>query len=130
MAEKEGTAARGGLLRSVKHLGQSLLGAARTRLEIFATEIEEERLRLEQLLVLALAAAFCLAMATLLAVAFLVIYFWDTHRLVTVGALALTFVAVAAVLGWTLRARVNSRPRPFTATRDELAKDQAMLREP
>lgn len=130
MADREGAAARGGLLHSIKHLAHSLLGAAHTRLEILATEIEEERLRLEQLLLIALAAAFCLGMALVLCVGFVLIYFWDTHRLLTVGVLAITFTAVAALLAVVLRARVKTRPKPFAITRAELAKDGAMLREP
>jgi uncharacterized membrane protein YqjE len=130
MAEREGAAARGGLLHSIKHLGHTLLGAARTRLEIFATEIEEERLRLEQFLLVALAAGFCLGMAVVLCVTFVLIYFWDTHRLLATGALAMVFLSIAAALGWYLRARVKSRPKPFAITRGELAKDGAMLGEP
>jgi uncharacterized membrane protein YqjE len=130
MTEREGAAARGGLLHSIKHLGHTLLGAAHTRLEIFATEIEEERLRLEQLLLIALGAGFCLGMAMVLCVTFVLIYFWDSHRLLAVGLLAMAFLAIAAVLGWILRERVKSRPKPFMVTRGELAKDGAMLREP
>ena len=130
MAEREGAAARGGLLHSIRNLAGTLLGAAQTRLEILSTEIEEERLRLEQLLLITLAAAICLGMALLLGVAFVVIYFWDTHRLLTLGLLAAAFLAAAAVLAWVLRAKVKSRSRPFAVTRSELSKDGAMLREP
>jgi len=130
MAQREGTAARGGLLHSIKHLAQSLLGAAQTRLEIFATEIEEERLRLEQLLLVALAAAFCLAMGVVLCVAVVVLYYWDTHRIAAAGILAAAFLAAGVVLGLILRDRVKTRPKPFTITRGELAKDRAILQEP
>ena len=131
MAERGGAAARGGLLHSIKHLAHTLIGAAGTRLEIFATELEEERLRLEQLLLVALGAAICLGMAMVLCVAFVLVYFWDTpYRLLAVGLLALAFMVMAGALGWNLRARVKSRPRPFLITRGELAKDGAMLREP
>jgi uncharacterized membrane protein YqjE len=130
MAEKEGAAARGGLLHSIKHLAHTLLGAAQTRLEILATEIEEERLRLEQLLLVGLAAAICLGMALVLCVAFVVVYFWDTHRLLAVGLLALAFLALSAALGWILSTMVKTRPKPFAITRGELAKDAEMLREP
>jgi uncharacterized membrane protein YqjE len=129
MAEREGAAAHGGLLQSIRHLGRTLLGAAQTRLEILATEIEEERLRLEQQLLLALSAAVCAGMALLLAVAFVVIYFWDTHRLLAVGLLGLAFLAVATALAWILRARLKTRPKPFAVTRGELDKDRAMLQE-
>jgi uncharacterized membrane protein YqjE len=130
MAEREGAAARGGLLHSIRHLAQTLLGAAQTRLEILATEIEEERVRLEQMLLVALAAAFCLAMGIVLCVALVVVYFWDTHRLLAVGMLAAGFLAAGVVLGLILRDKAKTRPKPFAITRGELAKDRAMLREP
>ena len=124
MAEREG-AARGGLLYSIRHLASSLLAAAQTRIEILVTEIEEQRVRLEQMLLVALGAVFCLAMGIVLCVAFIVVFFWDTHRLAAVG-----FLAAGALLGWTLRNQAKSRPKLFAATRGELAKDQATLREP
>ena len=130
MAEREGGAARGGLLHSIKHLAHTLLGAAQTRLEILATEIEEERLRLEQLLLYALAAAFCTGLGVVLCVALVVLIFWDTHRLAAVGLLAAGFLAAGAGLVLILRDHAKSRPKPFAITRGELAKDSAMLREP
>ena len=128
MAETEGTA-RGGLLHSIKHLAQTLLGAAQTRLEILATEIEEERARLEQMLLCALGAVFCPGMGIVLCVAYVVVLFWDTHRLAAVGLLAAGFLVAGALLGWSVRNQAKKRPKLFAATRGELAKDQAMLRE-
>ena len=130
MAEREGTAARGGLLHSLRHLAGNLLGAAQTRLEIFSTELEEERVRLEQMLLVALAAAFCLALGIVLCVALIVIYYWDTHRLAAVGILAAAFLGAGVALGLILRAKAKARPKPFAVTRSELAKDGAMLRGP
>lgn len=130
MVEKEGAAARGGLLHSIRHLAGNLLAAAQTRLEILATEIEEERLRLEQLLLVALAAAFCLALGIVLTIALIVLYFWDTHRLLSVGTLAAAFLAVGVVFGLILRDKAKTRPKPFAVTRGELAKDRDMLRGP
>ena len=130
MVQEEGSAARGGLLHSIKHLAQTLLGAAQTRLEILATEIEEERARLEQMLLIALGAAFCVVMGVVLCIALIVIYYWDTHRLAAVGILAAVFLGAGVVLGLILRGQAKSRPKPFAITRSELAKDRAMLREP
>ena len=130
MAEKEDAAARGGLLHSVRHLAGNLLGAAQTRLEILSTELEEERLRLEQMLLVALAAGFCFAMGIVLCVALIVLCYWDTHRLAAVGTLAAAFLGAGAVLGLVLRGKANARPRPFALTRGELAKDRDMLRNP
>ena len=129
MAQKEGAAARGGLLFSIRHLAGNLLGTAQTRLEILATELEEERVRLEQMLLVALAAAFCLAMGIVLCVALIVLYYWDTHRLAAAGILAAAFLAAGVVLGLILRDKAKTRPKPFAITRGELAKDRAILRE-
>jgi len=129
MAEREGPA-RGSLLYSVRHLASSLLAAAQTRLEIFVTEIEEERVRLEQMLLVALVALFCIGMGIVLSVAFIVVYFWDTHRLAAVGILAAGFLAAGALLGFSLRNQAKLRPKLLAATRGELAKDQATLQEP
>jgi uncharacterized membrane protein YqjE len=130
MAQREGTAARGGLLHSIRHLAGTLLGAAQTRFEILATEIEEERARLEQMLLYALAAAFCLVMGIVLCVALVVAYYWDTHRLAAIGILAAAFLGTGVALGLILRNQAKTRPKPFAITRGELAKDRAMLREP
>lgn len=130
MAEREGAAARGGLLHSIRHLAGNLLGAAQTRLEILSTEFEDERVRLEQMLLFALAAAFCIAMGIALCVALVVIYYWDTHRLAAVGILAAAFLGAGVALGLILREKVKSRPKPFAITRSELAKDGALLRGP
>jgi uncharacterized membrane protein YqjE len=130
MAEREGAAARGGLLHSIRRLAQSLLGAAQTRLEILATEIEEERVRLEQLLLVAVGAAFCFGMGIVLCVALIVLYNWDTHRLAAVSILAVAFLAAGVACGWILREKVRMRPKPFTITRGELAKDRDVLRDP
>ena len=129
MAEREG-AARGGLLHSIKHLAQTLLGAARPRQGILATEIEEERIRLEQMLLVALGAVFCLGLGIVLSVAYVVVFFWDTHRLAAVGILAAGFLAAGVVFGLILRDKAKTRPKPFAITRGELAKDRDLLREP
>lgn len=130
MAAREGTAAHGSLLQSIKHLGRTALGAAQTRLEILATEIEEERVRLEQMLLVALAAAFCLAMAIVLTAGVVVLYFWDSHRLLAAGVLAALFFAAGAALALMLRQQAKSRPKAFAVTRGELAKDRDALQEP
>ena len=82
------------------------------------------------MLLVALAAAFCVVMGVVLCVALIVIYYWDTHRLAAVGILAAVFLGAGVVLGLILRGQAKSRPKPFAITRSELAKDRTMLREP
>ena len=54
-----GSGRRGGLFDSVKALAASLLAIAHTRLELFSTEIEEQRAWLSSMLVWTLVALFC-----------------------------------------------------------------------
>jgi uncharacterized membrane protein YqjE len=117
-----------GVLDSLRKLGATLLGTLQTRLELVATEIEEEKARVARIAALAALAGFCLALAVNLAVLFLVVLFWDTDRLLAIGVLAGVFAAGAAALGWVLRNNLAKRPRLLSATLAELRKDREELR--
>jgi uncharacterized membrane protein YqjE len=126
MADEAGRAV--GVLDSLRKLGGTLLGTLQTRLELVATEIEEEKARFARIAALAALAGFCLALAVNLAVLFLVVLFWDTDRLLAIGVLAGVFAAGAAALGLALRNAVTKRPRLLSATLAELRKDREELR--
>ncbi len=127
MAESEREQS-GGILRSARQLGATFVGLLHTRIEIVATEFEEERVRLRQGLLLAIVSGFCLAVASLLAVMFLVVLFWDTHRLIAIGVLFLVFVGIGGGCIVALVRNARTRPKLFSATLGELAKDGERLR--
>jgi len=116
-----------GLLESLRNLARTFLAIVQTRIEIFASEIDEERTRLARIAVLAAVAALCIALAVILLVFFLVVLFWDTDRLLAIGVLAGVFAVggIAACLG--LRAAVSQRPKFLSATLAELRKDRTKL---
>ncbi len=116
-----------GLLESLRNLARTFLAIVQTRIEIFASEIDEERTRLARIAVLAAVAALCIALAVILLVFFLVVLFWDTNRLVAIGVLAGVFAigGIAACLG--LRAAISQRPKFLSATLAELRKDRRKL---
>jgi uncharacterized membrane protein YqjE len=116
-----------GLLESLRNLARTFLAIVQTRIEIFASEIDEERTRLARIAVLAAVAALCIALAVILLVFFLVVLFWDTNRLVAIGVLAGVFAigGIAACLG--LRAAISQRPKFLSATLAELRKDRTKL---
>src|SRR5262245_56403825 len=118
-----------GLIDSVARLARTLLEIVRTRLEILATEIEEERIRFAQLALVVAAIAFCLQMAVLLVVIFLVVLWWESHRLVTLGVFAALFLIAGAGGLAVLRHRLRTRPKMFASTIGELAKDEDRLGE-
>lgn len=106
--------------------GASLLG---TRLELAALELAQERERL--LLRLGLLAAGILALLFgLLGIgAFMVVYFWETGRLLAILAVAAAFlVAGVVLLGLAIRAGRRGAG-PFEATLAEFHKDFDMLRD-
>ena len=63
----------------------------------------------------------------LLAVLFLVVLFWDTHRLAVLGLLSAAFLAAGTVALFGIRRRLAQRPRLFSRTLEELARDRREL---
>jgi uncharacterized membrane protein YqjE len=118
-----------GLLDSLRNLAGTFIAVLQTRLEIFASELDEQRELLARIAVLAAVAAFCLALAVILVVLFIVVLFWDTYRLLAIGALAGVFSAGALVALLMLRSAVKRRPRLLAATLAELRKDRSRLEE-
>jgi uncharacterized membrane protein YqjE len=128
MSQAAGAPRPPGLVDSLSRLGRSALALLRTRLEILGSEIEEERIRFAGLALAVAAIAFCLQMAVLLFVAFLVVLLWDTHRLASLGAFA-AFFLVAGVVGiFVLKRRLARRPKLFASSLGELMKDEERLR--
>jgi uncharacterized membrane protein YqjE len=98
-----------------------------TRLDLLSSDLEEERAHLFSLLMLALAALFCLGLGVLLATLLLVVAFWDTHRLLVMATLAGFFLtAGAAAWGFVLH-KTKTKPRLFAASMSELLKDRQQL---
>lgn len=129
MSAEAGAPRPPGLAGSLARFGRTAIGLLRTRLEILSTELEEERIRFAELALVVFAIAFCLQMAVLLFVIFLVVLLWDTHRLVTLGIFAGAFLVLGIGLLMMLRHRLRTRPRMFAATLGELGKDENRLKQ-
>lgn len=121
--------ASSGLVASVQRLTASLLAILSTRLELLANELQEERLRLLQMLLFAVFAVFCFATGLLLLNAFIVVLFWDSHRLAVLSGLSLVYLAAGAVLAMVLRAKLGAGSKIFSASLAELNKDRQALRD-
>jgi uncharacterized membrane protein YqjE len=128
MSDEAGRAV--GVLDSLRKLGSNVLAAVQTRLELVATDIEEERAWIGRITALVALAAFCVALAVNLAVLFLVVLFWDSNRLLAIGVLAGVFGGLAVALALAARSAAARRPRLFSATLAELRKDRDDLRAP
>lgn len=116
-----------GLMASVKRLLSTLVSIASTRLELLANELHEERLRLTQMLIFALFALFCFGLGILLLTVFIVVMFWDEHRLFVTGALSVIFFALGLSMLLLLRRKAQARSGLFSASLAELARDREQL---
>src|SRR5262249_12283889 len=86
--------AAGRPLASLRALGATLADAATTRIELAVVELREEGERRKALLVLGVAGGVFLGMGLLLATFFVVVLFWETHRLAAIGAMTLLYLAI------------------------------------
>jgi uncharacterized membrane protein YqjE len=116
-----------GLMGSVKRLVSTLTSIVSTRLELLANELQEERLRLTQMLLYSLFALFCFGMGVMLLTVFIVVLFWDDHRTDVLGGLCVLFFVLGMLMVTLMRNKVRSHPKLFSASLGELAKDREQL---
>jgi uncharacterized membrane protein YqjE len=105
------SSASGGLLAATRNSAATLLATGRTRLELLANEISEEKLRAVHLLLLSQVAAFCLMVATILAIGVLLVLFWD-NRLAILGGLTAFFLAGSGLAYLALRRYDDAQQPP------------------
>lgn len=116
------------LLRSATRLCGTLLAMLQTRVELLTTEISEDVERGVRILLWGFVAAMAAAIGLLLAGVTLIVYFWDTHRLIAAVGVTAAFVVLSAVAASVARARLHEKPRLLDASRTELARDASALR--
>lgn len=117
-----------GMFQSVKALAAALVSAMHTRVELFVTELEEERERLKQALIFTLLLVFGASMGFILLTIFLVALFWEKGWIGAIGGLAFVYLGVAAFAAVKLSNSVLKRPGLFPATLAELGKDRDRLK--
>lgn len=117
----------GGLLAATRASSVTLLAALRTRLELLANELQQEKLRAMRLLLLSQLFAFCLALATILAIGLLVVLHWEDR--VAILAAAAAFFFLAAAFGcYSLRNAARRNDALFAASMGELEEDIRQLK--
>ena len=118
-----------GVFSSIKNFTASLVTHLHTRLQLFATELAEEKHRITSILFCVLAAVFFSMIAIILTAVLVIAAAWDTpYRLHAVGGLILVFLIGAGIFWSRVRGKLKSKPRLFQASLAELYKDQQQLR--
>ena len=116
-----------GPIASLRSLAATLMELVGARAELAVVELREEGELRKDMLALAAIAGLFLAMGLLLAALFVVVLFWDTHRLAAIGGTTLAYLAVAAIAFVRLRFKAAAAPPPFEATLRELAEDRKLF---
>jgi uncharacterized membrane protein YqjE len=116
-----------GLLALVRHFGATIIALIYTRIELVATEVEEELQRGVIILIWAILALFFGALSVLMLAVTVLVIFWDEHRVLVAVLITFVFIAITAVMGFLAQARVRSKPRFLAASIEELKRDRAFL---
>lgn len=116
-----------GLLASLRQLLSTSAEVLRTRVAILSTELEEEGVRVRELFLFEQMSLFFLGLGLLLTTLFVVLVFWDTHRLSVLAAFAVFYLAIGAGAALVIRHKLKTRPRLFSTTLSELGKDRERL---
>ncbi len=111
-----------GLFAALKGFLANIVATGRTRLELLATEAEEEKLRLIDLLVSAMAAVFLLGLGLVLLIVCLSVLFWE-QRVLVLGLSAGITVFLGLLFALHARLRLKQPSALFSASIKELGKD-------
>lgn len=124
---KAGGAQPAGLFDSLRIFAHTSVAIAQTRLELLANEIEEEKLRVGQLLVFGGIALFCVAVGVVFFAIFVTVLFWDSHRLLVLGGFSVLFLGAGVVAILLFRGYASAASKLFSTSLAELGKDRQRL---
>lgn len=116
-----------GLFASIRQLLATVVETGQVRLSLLSNEIEQEKLRLYDSLLWIGVGLGLLGLGAQLLIAFIVVLFWDTDRLLILGALALVLLVGGGALLSMTRARLRKPGGLFNSTVEELRRDRVEL---
>ena len=116
-----------GLAESLKRLASTSLAIIRARLELLSNEMEEEYLRIGQMLLYGSVALFFFGLAVMLLTVFIAVLFWDSYRLSVLGGLAAVFFIAGLLVCNALRRMAQEKSKLFSASLSELDYDREQL---
>jgi len=115
------------LLSSIKGLASTVASIAQTRLELLSLDVQIARSKFICLLVMIISALFFLFFGLVMLALFIVIYSWETDRMLALGLLTGAFLSVGVILALLITQSLRKMPRLFEASITELAKDREAL---
>ena len=118
------------MLGSLRGIARSLVSFAETRTRLAATELEEQAVRLLEILIWLAAAIFFVSFALLFLAILIVLLFWDSNRVLATGLLTALLFGAGAIAALVARSRMRERPKFFAATLAELELDRERIGRP
>ena len=115
------------LLSSIKGLASTGASIAQTRLELLSLDVQIARSKFISLLVMIIGALFFLFFGLVMLSLLIVIYSWETDRMMALGLLTGAFLLVGLILAVLITQSLRTMPRLFEASITELAKDREAL---
>ena len=117
----------GGLFASVRQLASTAFEIAQVRLQLFGTELEQEKLRLFDGLILAGVGLMLFSVGTVLLCGLIVMLFAEGYRIPALAVMTLAFVAGGVFVMRAGGQRLRGNGHMFQATLGELARDRDQL---
>ena len=123
MSEGESAASGGGFANSIKRLVESVTEFLSSKLELFSVELQEEKRRILELLILAATALLFGVLALTVLTFSVVAVFWETHRFAALFMVSAVYIVISVLLFVRLQRKVHTATKVFEATVEELKKD-------
>ena len=115
------------LLSSIKNLTSTGASIAQSRLELLSVDVQIARNKFISLLIMIVSALFFLFFGLVMLALLIVIYSWESDRMLALGLLTSAFIGVGLILGFLIVQSLRNMPKLFEASIAELAKDKAEL---
>ena len=116
------------MMTSIRGLFESAVVFLATKAELVGLELEEEKRRIFELLVLATAFVVFGALALTLITLSVVYFFWDTNPRAVLLIVAGLYTVLAVILFLRLRYKMCSSNKVLEATVEELKKDSEWIK--
>ena len=115
------------LLASLKGLLSTAASIAQTRLELLSTDVQIARSKFISILLLILFSLFFLFFGLVMLALFIVIYSWESNRMLALGLLTGGFLSIGLIFSLIVLRSLKTMPKLFEATIAELDKDRKAL---
>ena len=115
------------LLSSIKNLAATGASIAQTRLELLSVDVQIARSKFISLLVMIICALFFLFFGLVMLSLLIVIYSWESDRMLALSLLTSGFISIGLILAILIMRSLRTMPKLFEASSAELAKDREEL---